>query len=371
MIVRQKTRPLTSLRFFAAFYVVVGHTLLPDMAAASPGVVKNFLDLGFISVGFFFTLSGYILSHIYLRPGMLVDRHRFWLSRFARIYPLFFVSLLLDLPHLLTDQLARGTPKVALAKSAVIFAGNACMLQGWLVRLRELNNPSWSLASQTIFYLSFPFLGVMIWKLRARFTIPLAVIFYMAAMLLVWVAARLHIRGDFIAYNPIFHLHEFLIGILLAKWHFARLENPQSEKTLVRHSPWIILAALALFCVAVIEYKKVPFLAMKDGLLTPLSAMMIVGCCSGNKWIASALSVRWLEVLGEASYGMYLLHIPIWHQFQRLQLTRSVPAYLVFIALLTALSIWGFHFFEAPMRRKIVSAGQVVPRETLMTSSVA
>ena len=56
-------KPLTSMRFFAALWVVV-FAYWPAMAAASaaPGLVAR----GFLGVELFFVLSGFILCHVYL-----------------------------------------------------------------------------------------------------------------------------------------------------------------------------------------------------------------------------------------------------------------------------------------------------------------
>jgi hypothetical protein len=48
-------------------------------------------------ISVFFTLSGYILAVVYLQSDAAIDK-KFWLARFARIYLLITVALLLDPP---------------------------------------------------------------------------------------------------------------------------------------------------------------------------------------------------------------------------------------------------------------------------------
>ena len=55
-------RPLTALRFVAAMWVVVFHFWPNLSAAAMPAVVAK----GYLGVELFFTLSGFILCHVYL-----------------------------------------------------------------------------------------------------------------------------------------------------------------------------------------------------------------------------------------------------------------------------------------------------------------
>src|ERR1700760_2252759 len=71
----EKIHALTSLRFFAALYVVLYHTLWFAIPSITPSsIVGRILSLGFLSVSFFFLLSGYILALVYLRDGRPVAK---------------------------------------------------------------------------------------------------------------------------------------------------------------------------------------------------------------------------------------------------------------------------------------------------------
>ncbi len=66
---RPQLDALTSLRFFAAWHVVLYHGqryLLPSLAGH--GWLSNLVTTGPNSVGFFFVLSGFILAYTYLGP---------------------------------------------------------------------------------------------------------------------------------------------------------------------------------------------------------------------------------------------------------------------------------------------------------------
>ena len=98
----EKIHALTSLRFFAAFYVVCFHSLwngtfLPSLHRNS--YLGKLIHLGYSQVSFFFLLSGYILAFVYLRDNRPIAARKFFLARFARIYPLLFLALLADTPH--------------------------------------------------------------------------------------------------------------------------------------------------------------------------------------------------------------------------------------------------------------------------------
>jgi hypothetical protein len=86
-------RPLTSLRFFAALWVVLYHYWPKLDVRPSP---RCWLSKGYLGVELFFVLSGFILCHVYL-TALGEERFRYgsflW-NRLARVYPLHLATLL-------------------------------------------------------------------------------------------------------------------------------------------------------------------------------------------------------------------------------------------------------------------------------------
>src|SRR5580704_9263285 len=94
---RRSLKALTGIRFFAAFYVVVFHTRVGQVLGDHGyRAASNFFASGYLAVPLFFLLSGFILAYTYEgqieEPG---DHRRFWEARFARIWPVYAVSLLM------------------------------------------------------------------------------------------------------------------------------------------------------------------------------------------------------------------------------------------------------------------------------------
>ncbi|MDG4896139.1 acyltransferase family protein [Mesorhizobium sp. WSM4976] len=109
---------LTSLRFFAAVYVLAFHSV--DINGA-PRLIANFVKNGYLGVSFFFLLSGFILTHSYVgRMPHWDDVGRFAVARFARIYPVYLLALAVALP------LARGLFDYPLASLATLG-----LIQAW------------------------------------------------------------------------------------------------------------------------------------------------------------------------------------------------------------------------------------------------
>src|SRR5215467_9103842 len=87
---------LTGLRFFAAFFILVGHgtrmmlklTPEPQLALA---IASTFLEIG---MELFFVLSGFVIHYNYADIGHDPTRRnlaKFYIARLARIYPLYLL----------------------------------------------------------------------------------------------------------------------------------------------------------------------------------------------------------------------------------------------------------------------------------------
>src|SRR5271155_2672880 len=95
---------LTSVRFFAAIWVVLFHLSRNWDALRKIG---GFLRFGYSGVSFFFILSGFILCVNYLPRRFSV--HDFWLARIARILPAYLVALAVVLPFTIRACHKTGT----------------------------------------------------------------------------------------------------------------------------------------------------------------------------------------------------------------------------------------------------------------------
>lgn len=377
-----KMHPLTSFRFFAALYVVGFHASTQfHMPAGVPltlqHVLKQLISLGFVSVSFFFLLSGYILAFVYLRGDRPVDVRRFYTARLARIYPLFLLTLLLDTPNLLYERILHYGTHTAILKTAATVVGNLFMLQAWTTNLRGLNSPSWSLSVETFLYLLFPFLGVALWFLRGRRVLIAMAAFYLGGQALALLLSR-YIPSQHLEYQPLLHLSTFALGILLARFQV----DQQQARTITRNTvavaqaPSLVLrlalpvAFLAFLAIAFLP-KVLPFIAMHDGLFAPLFALSIWSLSHPHLASSRLLSARWLVLLGEASFGLYLIHYPVLHLVMRLGLPLTLATFVPYLAVCIGLSLASFFFFEGPARRLVLARFQTRTKESMELASAA
>ena len=143
--------PLTSLRFFAAFFIFLlhssNHALLPS--------VSQFIDLS-QAVTFFFVLSGFVLSNAYQHKK--ISFTSFFVSRLARIWPTTVLSILfvvLFIPY----HLFLPLPDSAYSSALVLFTHLVCVQS--LIPLPSFyfgfNAVAWSISVELVFYIIFYF----------------------------------------------------------------------------------------------------------------------------------------------------------------------------------------------------------------------
>jgi peptidoglycan/LPS O-acetylase OafA/YrhL len=308
---------LTSLRFFAAFYVVLFHAFpwhKPDSveaasASAAVRVWYVFCNHGFSAVGFFFALSGFILASNY--PAQRgVAKPDFYRARFARVYPVYVLGLLVALPFLAVHTLRERSWGHAALECALAFT----LLQAWVPAFwNAVNIPGWSLSVEAFFYATYPLITGPLTRaastpLRAY---GLLAVLYCAAliapMLGSWAFGIGYSDGSALAnvirYSPPLSLPEFAFGIVLGHLRLRGFDAPEIVGRLF--VPALLLLGLAL------ATDVFPYLLLHNGVLLPLFAIIILRCARGED-IPRLLGHPWAQLLGEASYSLYVLHLLVW-----------------------------------------------------------
>jgi peptidoglycan/LPS O-acetylase OafA/YrhL len=336
---RSPLRALTGVRFLAAFYVVSFHTLpfLKSHFRLSRGV-EQFLFNGNLAVAFFYLLSGFILAYSYEgKIKNLRDYVRYLRARFARIYPVYLLSLLLVLPFQLKASLA--------SKLAVLF-----MVQAWNPANPGLagawNYPAWSLSVEAFFYLTFPvFLQWMskqplrVLRLMVGVLLALSVVLHTPTVVLgVWNGVVYGLRVPL----PVVRLPEFLVGVALGLL-FLRTTLP------ARH-PYLFYVAAA----GTIGLLSLPIGTWVSLAMVPIALMVYELAFSGGS-AARLFSSGPLVLLGGASYAIYLLQYPVraWTKllFSGAGASLSFLGSVLTPVLLIVFSIAVFRFWEEPIRR--------------------
>lgn len=366
----ERIHALTSLRFFAALWVVVFHTMLLPFGNLRGTLADRIISFGYTSVSFFFLLSGYILAIVYLAHGRPIKKKDFYAARLARVYPLFAITLLFDAPFVVYERASQFGWARSLAKTSGTLVIHIFMLQAWLPWLRGIDQPNWSLSVETVFYLAFPFLGVLFWRLRGALLGIVAASIWIVNQLVVALILP-HVSKPTITFHPLLHLSTFSLGILLARWQISQREKVGAHKP--SRSQLIVawMAGLSSLIIAMQAGDTIASPYWNAGLLTPGFALILWACTGNESLIVRALSVKWLVVLGEASFGLYLIHVPLNHLFKVLGWKNSRPHYPVYLGACIGLSLISFYFFEVPTRKWLLRQFGTRTRETIEIASDA
>jgi peptidoglycan/LPS O-acetylase OafA/YrhL len=362
--------------------VVVFHVKRPYLADAPPAIWEIAAH-GYVGVSLFFVLSGFILTYTYLDPltGLRAGLRAFWIARFARIYPVYLLSLLVAFRFFL-DNPERGNE----LKTVVALVAVPLLLQAWWPPLEFLwNTPGWTLSAEAFFYLLFPFVAPLLIKLGTAWIMVGIVACWGLALLppLIYLSLGLqptdhqpllfggllnqpglHFWSTVLASNPLLRLPEFLIGILVGIV-FLRLPSTSTSRTahFTRLNRLAALLAVGAIPLCLMALKAVPP-ELCNVLLVPLFALAIFSLAAGRDGLSWLLSRSWMVLLGEASYAMYLLHLPIWQWMH--DVFPSVPLlrdhyrspwfFSAYLASVIGVSILVFKTVEQPARRLIWKA---------------
>lgn len=349
-------KALTGLRCFAAVNIVFFHFSDPKWF----GWLAPIVNAGYASVSYFILLSGFVLGYNYnarARSGEL-DVVRFYKARFTRLYPIYLLSLLLAWRMV---PLEYGAHTHAMFWTGIVLS--PLLLQGWIPSIATfLNTPAWTMSAESFFYFIFPWM--------ARWKKPVHLGHHLSKMGVVWllglIPGTLYIvfnpdgiphpdRWSYgpwleaLKYTPLPHLASFVFGVLLAELDELM---PRASKRRLILGVVGFAAAFGLLSLGA----RVPYPLLHDGLLMPLFGCIVLGLAGKNP-LASALGVRPLVFVGEASYCLYLLHFNMWNLIHnsrilnRLGLARFDP--WISYVLLILMAIAALHLIEKPAQRQL------------------
>lgn len=376
---------LTGVRFVAAVHVVLFHTTWYQVPRL-PTPLANVMFSASASVGMFFILSGFVLAHNYGRTE-LADRAGFWWARVARVYPAYLLALLVALPLWLRALFNDHGGQIPLGHVATILFADVALLQSWVPRIAcELNCPAWSVSTEAFFYLLFPLLLALLLRCSRRGLLAAAALAcgVSLALLALWLTRYSTRVADVrlvLLYSPLARLPEFVLGVALGLW-FGRAPRLRHAGTL---SVLVTVLLLALLMLPV----SPAFAMERHFAYAPLFALLVLLLAYGDGPVARALATPTMVRLGEASYPLYLLHLPLWEYLRALvgepvptpgdpaALARWVGFLALYWAIITGASLAVVRWYETPARRAIRAwvsarrARRAAPDERGLTSSSA
>jgi peptidoglycan/LPS O-acetylase OafA/YrhL len=344
-----KIKVLDGLRGLAALSVLLGH--LPQITdSVIAFYFKYFTWTSFIAssaVDVFFVLSGFLITRNIIRDkekGRFSFKN-FYLKRFLRIFPIYYLTILLVGIFISWD----GLGYIALYISNYYFAFNLGVLP-----MRH----TWSLAVEEHFYLLWP---AIVYYFPAqhinRHWYKYCLAISLVSIVLFYLLFPFHQANTLVRISTNTRLVSLIAGAIVA------INEPAMRSLSHKAMHKIILLSFvsyatffvsnALYIIRYMPYEPLFYVCSFIGSVSLFLWVLNLENKPANimhKFFASKI----MASLGLISYGLYLYHYPIYHCFgintvvapyEPVGLFRSfAPVFLSFAA-----AILSYHFIEKPL----------------------
>jgi peptidoglycan/LPS O-acetylase OafA/YrhL len=332
-----KISSIELIRFLAALSVVVYHyhyvfndfNELTIQELPFFSFLSVFYKYGTYAVHIFFTISGFIFSYVYLSQKNIKAKE-FFVNRFARLYPLHFITLLavmfLSLANTeFSDYFINAF--IPIYTDLYHFILQLFFVSYWgLQKSFSFNTPSWSISIEILMYIIF-FLSAKSLN-KYKITLPtLIILFFLTSY----------------KFTNMFSFDEYALlffsGILI--YQISKFK----KKNLLISASFLIL----IFSI-IGNFKVLLFCPSFLILLIHLDKLL------KNKKISELFNFS-----GGLSYSIYMLHFPLMVLFLLFEYLAVIDEkfylssyfFIFFILLLIFISIISFKFFEYPLNKII------------------
>jgi peptidoglycan/LPS O-acetylase OafA/YrhL len=320
-----------------------GYTLLPG---------------AYFSISMFFTLSGFLITMLMIREVATKGRialGAFWLRRARRLLPVALTTLVAIL------VLHRYFGAIAPSRlRGDVLAALGYVENWWLIHTNQAygaifseGSPVqhfWSLAIEEQYYLLFPLLMVGLHRVVVKNLRIAGVLAALTAVSFAY-AASLSSNIDHAYYNTLSRASEILFGILAA---FLVAQFDRDRAPGARHV--IDVAAVASMIGMAWLWSSIDlhdsFVFRGGTFLNSVFTCVVIVACLQPGAVTRFLNLAPLRLFGSISYGVYVVHWPIFLILDENRLGLGHDKTFVVRVLVTlVVSISMYHLFENPIRR--------------------
>jgi peptidoglycan/LPS O-acetylase OafA/YrhL len=315
---------LTPLRGIAALIVVVFHSNLMFMSFM-PIDKPHFVTSGWLWVDFFFVLSGFILTYVYgYTFENSITTASYWKyikARFARVYPLHFVTMIFCLicAFIITHYANGLHPFFATMVNPLSAIASLFLVQSLGIYMTApLNSPSWSLSTEWWMYMLFPLLAPFFYRIKFLGKVLtligiaglfLFVKYYLGPVSLPFPGGSpsLNVVADFGFFRC---MAGFLLGMLL----FSIYEKSVAINFFKRS--WVFVV---FFMGTIVAMHK----GAEDIIVIASFPFIILSAAYNTSTIRKILDAPFLQRLGDWSFSIYMVHVPIIYVFWIFQMKAN------------------------------------------------
>jgi peptidoglycan/LPS O-acetylase OafA/YrhL len=353
---------LNGLRALAALLVVVGHIPMNQASLGLPNTHWGALFYrGEPAVTFFFTLSGFLITYLLIaereRTGS-IDVRAFYVRRMLRIWPLYFLVIgsgLLFYNALLPWLGIPYRVEYSLPAAIALYVLFLPHLMSSLYNVGGILNPTWSIGVEEQYYLLWAPLVRRARRVRSLCLWVLFGSFSAAAVVQLF-------RPELEPYTKFFltmKFHFMAAGGLAARSLFdgrdSLLARPAFRVRWVQVACWVLLLEFYVTGLVVRNWLAIELFQL---LLYPWLILEV----AANRRRLFSLDARWLDALGEASYGIYMFHMFVVYAtswaFLRMSWWQDSPRWTYLLAYYgmavggtVLVALLSRRYFEAPFLR--------------------
>lgn len=282
---------LDSARGIAAMMVMYYHYLGWMYEKTLPAMLASIVFNGSDAVSFFFVLSGFVLSYKYVVLNGRLDIKKFFISRWFRLWPAFFVTLVPNALYFMQDYISPKELQDTFINNYHKFWEEALLFRGF----NNFYPPGWTLTFELTLSLLVPFLIIIAKKNRA----------YMPWLILAYLVVK-----------EVFLIH-FILGVTLSAYYTWLVSPDFKQSWWYRYRYFVLPAAIALFSIRHIThisplgptYNDVAnYLNINLFHYTGLASFIFLAAILRSPKAQRFLEHRLLVYIGKISFSIYLVH---------------------------------------------------------------
>jgi peptidoglycan/LPS O-acetylase OafA/YrhL len=321
-------------------YVGTGSTIFIRSNLPFYFIFSSFYDSGYLAVQVFWCISGLIMTHSYIRKKDNGARE-YTVSRFARLYPLHIVTLLVVIVLQQISFQKFNTFQIYANNDLRHFLLNLFFVQTWgFEKGYSFNGPTWSVSIEIMIYILFFF--VVSFLTRFRVFVPITV------LIIYKLSANIELTSPFrncLAY--------FFFGVVV---YFC---STFATKKFFRS---IILFILLFEVFVYSALRHLDLISLNPGgngyIWSTAFLVFLVAQIDDSKLAPLLIKVR---MLGDLSYSVFLWHVPIQITIKLVQAKYSIDNsiaynksfFIFFIALTYFVGYLSYRYIEQPAQRII------------------
>lgn len=347
-------------RFFAALWVVFFH-FQSQVSIRWPNLAADLVQNGAYAMSFFFVLSGTVLAYgcsdIASRPAGI---SRFYLARLARLYPIYALGYLVSLPWIEIDFPGDW------ARWGFVNTASLLGIQAWFPQsFVGANRGLWSLSCEFFFYALFPALLPLALRLGRGAALGRAVVYlslFVGFIGLADFAFGREYTFPLCYISPALRLPEFFLGMVLG----AALRQLPAQTP--RSVLWLGLPVAAVFLASLNQAHQAGLWIRANIIVVPALAWLIYATARHEilrPAVTRGICWRLLHYLGEASYCLFVVQMPVllWfaqikregHAIARWAHAAPVTAWCAGLAFLLLISVVLHEIVEKPLRKRLLA----------------